>query len=805
MRYPGFFHDRVKKQQPNQSVLNKNAMAALKTSLLNLFIALLLSLVFALGMALLLNYYKFSNTVSGLVRDNVAVAAQDIQENFGLSLSVGMDLSAMEGMPALLARQSKVDPSIIAIRIGDMHGRGVYASDPALASANYPEAWQIAAKASKNGEWNIREQDGVESIGWILRNNFGLAVGLLGIEYSTSQVEASQKKLFPALIKATLLSFCVSLLIGSIFLLLLCRFCRHVERLTFRTSMLIMLVTLGGLLAVSLQALPLFKQHLLPKLEQNARQSGQIKAELIVRAMGHGLALEELYGVEDVLRRDLIENVGLAYFSVLDSANSVLFHVAKDTWNGHDEPDDVAPPIALPIGDAGSILVGLDAAFAGKLLKEMSLDVLVVLVVAMFFTLEVLAFLPVSGDRSCDPLRKSRDIRAPVFLFFLSEELTRPFLPGFVGSLSKGIDLSLQNIVIGFPIMIFMLVVALAQPWLGGLSQQFGNRRLLLGGTLVAIVGFLVCAMATNIYIFVAARVICALGYAAIFVSAQGHILENTADASRSAGFALFVGAIMVATICGPSIGGILADNIGARATFVVAAGIAALGIPLMFRLPGGTAEQKGSAAGKVRISDALKLCRNSRFMAVCVSAAIPAKVLLTGCCFFLLPLYIISIGSTQAMAGRMLMVYAGFMVLIMPIAARYADRFNARAVFILSGLLISALGGMLALVADGFLLAIGLVVALGVGQSLSITAQSTLVSSVAASEIKLFGDGYVYGVYRLLERMGNALGPLLAGVLLTLFGFQVTFVCMGILALLAAAIFYWLIIHQVASNVEAA
>lgn len=794
-------------------MLHKNPMAAAKTSLLNLLIALLLSLLFALGMALLLNYYKFSNTVSGLVRSNVAVAAQDIQENFRLSLSVGMGLSEIEGMPALLARQAKVDPSIIVIRIGDMKGKGLYASDPLLATEIYPEAWLLAARTSKNGEWNIRAPDGSESIGWVLHNNFDLAVGLLSIEYSTDQVEVSQKMLFPALIKSTLWAFGISLALGSLLLMLLCHFSQNLERLTFRASLLIMLLTLGGLLAVSLQALPLFEQHLLPRLEQNARQIGQIKAQLIERAMEHDLALKDLNGVEEVLRRDLAENVGLAYFSVLDLVNGVLFHVTKDGLTDRDRPDARIPsilppnvqPIVLPIGDAGTIHVGLDAAFAAKLLKEMMLDVLVVLVVAMFFTLEVLAFLPVSGDRSSDPLRKSRDIRAPAFLFFLSEELTRSFLPSFVAGLAKDFDLSLQNIVIGFPIMVFMLVVALTQPWLGGLSQQLGNRRLLLGGTLVAIVGFLICAMASNVYVFVSARMICALGYAAIFVSAQGHILENTEDASRSAGFALFVGAIMVATICGPSIGGILADNIGARATFVVAAGIAALGIPFMFRLPKGNAKQKISSTESVQITDRIKLLRNSRFIAVCLSAAIPAKVLLTGCGFFLLPLYIISLGSTQAMAGRMLMVYAGFMVLIMPVAARHADRFNARAAFILSGLLISALGCMLALITDGLLLAIGLVIAMGIGQSLSITAQSTLVSSVAASEIELFGDGYVYGVYRLLERMGNALGPLLAGVLLTLFGFQVTFICMGILVLLAATGFYWFIVRPAAPSVEAA
>lgn len=764
-------------------------MTSQKTPLAPLLIALALSLLFALGMASLLNYYKFGNTLAGLARANVAVAAQDVRESLALSLSVGMDLSALEGMPALLARQTHVDPSIVAIRMGDMQGRGLYASDPEAARQPLPGAWLQAARAAKGEGWHLGGEGEMETVGWVLRNNFDLPVALLGIDYSTRQVAAGKEALFPVLLRVTLGTLAAALVLGAPLLFLLRRLTRRQEKLAFRASVLISLVTLAGLLTVSWLAIPLFERHLLPKLEQNARQSGQIEAELIQRAMAHGLALEELYGVDEVLRRDLAGNRGLASFAVLDAGGRTLFHETRE--GAEDERS-----ILVPIAAGGSVRVGLDGAFAAGLVKEMSLDILVVLVVALCFTLEVLAFLPVAAGRSDDPLARSRDVRAPAFLFFLSEELSRPFLPGFVSSLSGQVDAGLQNIVIGLPIMVFMLVVAVSQPWLGALSQRFGNRRLLLGGALAAIAGFLLCAMATSIYLFILARMVCALGYAAIFVAAQGHILENTEESSRSAGFALFVGAIMVATICGPSIGGILADNIGARATFMVAAGVAALAVPLMLRLPGGRGRAQQEGGRRVRLADAFHLFRNRRFLALCVSAAIPAKILLTGCCFFLLPLYVISIGSTQTMAGRMLMVYAVFMVLMMPLAARYADRLNARSGFILAGLLISALGGLLALGVDGFWLGAGMVVALGLGQSLSITAQSTLVSRVAAREIQVLGDGYVYGVYRLLERLGNASGPLLAGVLLTLFGFRVTFVCMGLLALLAGAVFYWVIVR---------
>jgi hypothetical protein len=37
-----------------------------------------------------------------------------------------------------------------------------------------------------------------------------------------------------------------------------------------------------------------------------------------------------------------------------------------------------------------------------------------------------------------------------------------------------------------------------------------------------------------------------------------------------------------------------------------------------------------------------------------------------------------------------------------------------------------------------------------------------------------------VYGVYRLLERLGNAIGPILAGGLVMLLGYRMSFVAIG-------------------------
>ena len=89
-------------------------------------------------------------------------------------------------------------------------------------------------------------------------------------------------------------------------------------------------------------------------------------------------------------------------------------------------------------------------------------------------------------------------------------------------------------------------------------------------------------------------------------------------------------------------------------------------------------------------------LLLNRRFMTVTALAAVPAKVLLTGMCFYLVPLYVVSIGSSQSVVGRILMVYAIAMVVLSPIAAAIAATRGRMELLVGVGLTTSGLGGVL-------------------------------------------------------------------------------------------------------------
>ena len=218
-----------------------------------------------------------------------------------------------------------------------------------------------------------------------------------------------------------------------------------------------------------------------------------------------------------------------------------------------------------------------------------------------------------------------------------------------------------------------------------------------------------------------------------VFVAGQAYVLAHTAAHERSRGFALFVGAIMVAAICGPPIGGILADHLGARWSFAAAAAIA---FSALFAVSGLPAHESGRTAEKVPgLGDFARLLANGRFLTVSVLAAAPAKLILAGFCFYLVPLYVGSLGATPSSAGRALMVYAASLVLVLPHAARLAERGLRHEQLVLAGLCISGGGGLVLLAQGGLGAVFVAMLLLGFGQGLSIAAQSSLVA-------ELCGDG---------------------------------------------------------------
>jgi predicted MFS family arabinose efflux permease len=380
-------------------------------------------------------------------------------------------------------------------------------------------------------------------------------------------------------------------------------------------------------------------------------------------------------------------------------------------------------------------------------------------------------------------------IRAPLFLFMFAEELSRSFFPLYVHDLYTPIAGLSDKVVMGLPIALFMLIVAVFTPFAGAWCDRFGVRRTLLIGMVPAVVGFAGTALSHSLYELLFWRSLCAVSYAIMFIGAQGFVAHHTSRRNRASGMATFVGAVIAAGICGVSIGGILADQIGFRATFAVSTLLAlAATVAVALLLPSGRRDIQREQP--VTLRDYGVVLRNPRFLALLMFSSIPTKVMLTGYLFYIIPLYLNDLGETQSAIGRIMMAYGLTVMVLAPWISRIADRSGRHALFAGVGGLIAGAGALLVFEANTALVVLISVVSLGLAHAFNNATQLALVPEVCRAECERIGRSSVFAIYRLLERGGSVLGPVIAAALAERFGYQQALGLLGVLGIVCGVLF---------------
>ncbi len=402
-------------------------------------------------------------------------------------------------------------------------------------------------------------------------------------------------------------------------------------------------------------------------------------------------------------------------------------------------------------------------------------------------------------------------IRLPLFLFFVSEAMLRPILPQFLGQFAppdSDPDFRVGLVMAGF--MAASLVTVLIGSML---SERSGPRPIFLYGTLFAGAGMAGHIVADSFVTILLARTLTGFGYGLVYAAAQVHIAKHADPRRRSTGFSLFLAVVVAAEISGPAIGGILADRIGVSLVLsgaVLSIAISAVACFLMIsRFPPDLTDPAATPKSEALSSstdyhDAVSqwargqmavvrdIFSNARFFTMIACFAIPAKALLTGGLFLLMPLTALSIGSA-AESARVLMGYGIAILVLAPLLSPLADRWQGFGAWV-------AVGGMIAgasfaipnamnvFVGEGLMALFVATLLFGVGQTLSIPSQISFLMRVAEMEVKFEGSGTVLGVFRFMERLGSLAGPLVAGGLLLAFPPDVALMWMGLGALLMSA-----------------
>lgn len=384
---------------------------------------------------------------------------------------------------------------------------------------------------------------------------------------------------------------------------------------------------------------------------------------------------------------------------------------------------------------------------------------------------------------------QATDIRLPLFLFVFAEEISRSFMPLYVREIYAPIPGLSAEMVIALPIAIFMACIAFASPWAALATNRLGSRRVFLTGLVPTVAGLVMSALAITLYDFIAWRAATAVGYAIVTMACQGYISQASQQQKRAQGLGIYVGSVLMASVCGIGIGGVLAERVGFRVTFGVAAALAVLSGMLIYRMlaPAAQAEDKREPTK----GEFLALLRNWRFAALVVFAAIPSKIALTGFFFFLVPLSLAAQpGTDLADIARMMMPYPVVVVVLSPLAAMLADRLGWKVGLVSVGGLIGGLGLLAPLVMGQPESVLVGVLLLGISHGLSASPQLAMIPDLCWTECRSMGQTNVLAFLRLAERVGSVAGPLLAAAFISFYGYSGAIIAVGAVVTAMSGVF---------------
>lgn len=666
--------------------------------------------------------------------------------------------------------------------------------------------------------------------------------------------------------------------------------------LRLRLVLLVATVLVLSALLLSVLALRHFEHDLPPEMARSVAVVSYSASEVMQKAYAFGVPLERMVGVSEFLGAARKDNPSIAYMVVTDQNNQVLFENGFAGLSGdvllqrviRVAPTEAATetagqfyntsvPLVFRNQRVGTLHLGQRVALVEQKLREVSFDVIAVLVVAGLIALELLrfvltfviatpaeamrrflaavrdgdlgAYLPHDklggigqlsgrfnavvatinqryqrlqqlavtagdqqfGQRLADALAGYRfhapgeqrtlavsaldHIRWPFFLLIFADSLSLSFFPVFVGQFYHADMAVARTFVIGLPISVFMFTWALSMPWAGMWSDRVGHRKAFVAGAAVTTVGLILTACSQTLYDLLLWRSLTALGYGLVFITTQSYVTSNTPASQRTRGMAVFLSSFFAGSLSGSAIGGILADRLGHAPTILLSGLLSATAALLVMRFMHADSGAPAGSRKRLSFNDFKLLLRNKKFVAITFLAAVPAKVALTGFLYYTAPLYLKLLGNNPSTTGRVMMAYGLAIIILSPMVAKLADRFGQRRWFITVGGLAAAAAMFIVYRYDstaGLLASISL---LGIAHAIGVSPQLALINDFCKEVVEEVGSGTATGIFRLIERLGNVLGPVIAAVLISQFGFNGAFFGMGMVCLVCTTLFTTLFI----------
>ena len=395
-------------------------------------------------------------------------------------------------------------------------------------------------------------------------------------------------------------------------------------------------------------------------------------------------------------------------------------------------------------------------------------------------------------------------VRPIFFVAVFVESLAAGFLPQTLrdAAVSTGGGEGAASIAFTLYFVCFLVVLLPA----GHAADRRGGRWLIAGGAILVALAWLLPALAPTFPVFLGARALAGIGQGALFIGVQALALAHAPPGQRTQAAAIIVFGFNGGMISGAAIGSLLVADLAPSGVFAIGAAAAALlaAYSLAFLRNAGQPEAAtGGFASTLAtmLRNVPRALGSAGFLRALVLIGIPSKAILTGIVGFALPLVMAGMGYPPEDIGQVIMLYAAGVLLASGRASKLVDRTGSSGAILAVGGIAAGLalvlvglsdqlggGGQTVTIASTAMLAAGTFV-LGLAHGCINAPIITHVADSSAAE--RLGGNTTTALYRMLERAGHVLGPVLAAPLLAVaYSGAEAIMLAGIAAFALAAIF---------------
>ena len=157
----------------------------LHTTTARLTAVLLAIVTVAIGLAAVLNYYKFRSSLTELQQSRYAFVLGEISSTIETSLNIGLPLEQLQNVDSLLASHASQDDAILSIDIFRPDGAVMFSTDASFIGDLAAKSWVKASQSEINHAWFVERPD-ANATGVQITNSLGQIVGSVVIRYSNA-------------------------------------------------------------------------------------------------------------------------------------------------------------------------------------------------------------------------------------------------------------------------------------------------------------------------------------------------------------------------------------------------------------------------------------------------------------------------------------------------------------------------------------------------------------------------------------------------------------------------------------------